>query len=48
MSESEKNLKAPWLKDQGRSHTFEATVANLFASEMLEKIPSDAVQIHGG
>jgi len=41
-------LKAAWLKDQGRKHTFEATVAKLFASEMLEKVASDAVQIHGG
>ncbi|RLB33217.1 MAG: acyl-CoA dehydrogenase [Deltaproteobacteria bacterium] len=41
-------LKAAWLKDQGRKHTFEATVAKLFASEILEKVASDAVQIHGG
>ncbi len=41
-------LKAAWLKDQGRPHTFEATVAKLFASEMLEKVASEAVQIHGG
>lgn len=41
-------LKAAWLKDQGRPHTFEATAAKLFASEMLEKVASDAVQIHGG
>ncbi len=41
-------LKAAWLKDQGRAHTFEATVAKLYASEMLEKAASDAVQIHGG
>ncbi|MBW1706650.1 MAG: acyl-CoA dehydrogenase family protein [Deltaproteobacteria bacterium] len=41
-------LKAAWLKDRKRKHTFEATVAKLFASEMLEKVASDAVQIHGG
>jgi alkylation response protein AidB-like acyl-CoA dehydrogenase len=41
-------LKAAWLKDRGRRHTFEATSAKLFASEMLEKVASDAVQIHGG
>lgn len=41
-------LKAAWLKDQGRPHTFEATAAKLFASEMAEKIASDALQIHGG
>jgi len=41
-------LKAAWLKDQGRKHTFEATVAKLYASEMVEKVASDAVQVHGG
>lgn len=41
-------LKAAWLKDQGRKHEFEATAAKLYASEMVEKVASDAVQIHGG
>jgi len=41
-------LKAAWLKDQGRNHTLEATVAKVFASEMAEKVASDAVHIHGG
>ena len=41
-------MKAAWLKDQGRRHAFEATVCKLFASEMLERVASDAVQIHGG
>jgi short/branched chain acyl-CoA dehydrogenase len=41
-------LKAAWLKDNGRPHTFEATAAKLFASEMAEKVASDALQIHGG
>ncbi len=41
-------LKAAWLKDQGRKHEFEASAAKLFASEMVEKTASDAVQIHGG
>lgn len=41
-------LKASWLRDEGRPHTFEATAAKLYASEMLEKVASDAVQIHGG
>lgn len=41
-------LKAAWMKDRGQRHTFEATSAKLFASEMLEKVASDAVQIHGG
>lgn len=41
-------LKAAWLKDQGREHTFEAVTAKLFAAEMAEKAASDALQIHGG
>ncbi len=41
-------LKAAWLKDQGRNHRFEAAVAKLYASEMVEKVCSDALQIHGG
>jgi len=41
-------LKAAWLKDQGRKHALEATVAKLFCSEMVEKVASDALQIHGG
>lgn len=41
-------LKAAWLKDQGRKHAFEASVAKIYASEMAEKIASDALQIHGG
>ncbi|BBO69800.1 putative acyl-CoA dehydrogenase YngJ [Desulfosarcina alkanivorans] len=41
-------LKAAWLKDQGRSHAFEASAAKLYASEMAEKAASDALSIHGG
>jgi len=41
-------LKAAWLKDQGLSHTFEASAAKLFASEMAERVASDALSIHGG
>jgi alkylation response protein AidB-like acyl-CoA dehydrogenase len=41
-------LKAAWLKDQGKKHRFEATVAKVYASEIAEKVASDAVQIHGG
>lgn len=41
-------IKAAWLKDKGRDHTFEATAAKLYASEMAEKAASDALQIHGG
>ncbi len=41
-------LKAAWLKDNNMPHTLEAAYAKLFASEALERIASDAVQIHGG
>jgi alkylation response protein AidB-like acyl-CoA dehydrogenase len=41
-------LKAAWLKDKGRKHGFEASTAKLYASEMVEKVASDALQIHGG
>lgn len=41
-------LKAGWLKDWRRKHFFKAAVVKLYGSEMLEKVASDAVQIHGG
>lgn len=41
-------LKAAWLKDSGLPYCFEASAAKLYASEMVEKVASDAVQIHGG
>jgi alkylation response protein AidB-like acyl-CoA dehydrogenase len=40
--------RAAWLKDQGRSHTKEASMAKLFASEKCTKACLDAIQIHGG
>ncbi len=36
------------LKDAGRSCLKEASMAKLFASEMAERVCSDAIQIHGG
>lgn len=41
-------LKAAWLKDHGRNHTFEASVAKVFGSEIAEKVASYALHIHGG
>jgi len=41
-------LKAAWLKDNGLPYRFEASAAKVYASEMVEKVASDAVQIHGG
>ncbi len=36
------------LRDAGRSCLKEASMAKLFASEMAERVCSDAIQIHGG
>jgi alkylation response protein AidB-like acyl-CoA dehydrogenase len=40
--------RAAQLKDAGRPCLTEASMAKLFASEVAEKIASDALQIHGG
>jgi alkylation response protein AidB-like acyl-CoA dehydrogenase len=39
---------AACLKDAGLPCLKEAAMAKLFASEMAEKVCSDAIQIHGG
>ncbi|HZG28231.1 MAG TPA: acyl-CoA dehydrogenase family protein [Ensifer sp.] len=41
-------LHAASLKDAGKPCLTEASMAKLFASEMAEKVCSDAIQIHGG
>ncbi|HEX2033810.1 MAG TPA: acyl-CoA dehydrogenase family protein [Chloroflexota bacterium] len=41
-------LKAAWLKDQGRPHSVEASMAKVFASEAAKRAADQAVQIHGG
>ena len=41
-------LHAAALRDAGRPCLKEASMAKLFASEMAEKVCSDAMQIHGG
>ncbi|HTN97185.1 MAG TPA: acyl-CoA dehydrogenase family protein, partial [Nordella sp.] len=41
-------LHAAQLKEAGQPCLTEASMAKLFASEMAEKICSDAIQIHGG
>jgi alkylation response protein AidB-like acyl-CoA dehydrogenase len=41
-------LHAAELRDQGVPCLKEAAMAKLFASEMAEKVCSDAIQIHGG
>jgi hypothetical protein len=41
-------LNAAGLRDKGRPCLKEASMAKLFASEMAERVCSDAIQIHGG
>ncbi len=41
-------LRAAQLREAGRPCLTEASMAKLFASEMAEKVCSDAIQIHGG
>jgi hypothetical protein len=40
--------RAAMLKDAGKPCLVEASMAKMFASEMAEKVASDAIQIHGG
>ncbi len=40
--------RAAWAKDQGESYTKLASMAKLFASEVVERIAFEAIQIHGG
>jgi len=40
--------RAAWLKDRGRPHTAEASVAKLVASTAAVECAREAVQIHGG
>jgi alkylation response protein AidB-like acyl-CoA dehydrogenase len=41
-------LHAASLRDEGKPCIREASMAKLFASEMAERVCSDAIQIHGG
>ena len=41
-------LHAARLRDAGQPCLKEASMAKLFASEMAEKVCSDAIQVHGG
>ena len=40
--------RAAWLRDQGRPHTKEASIAKLVATEMAERVARNTIQIHGG
>lgn len=41
-------LSAASMKDRGEVYTMEASIAKLFASEMVNEITARAIQIHGG
>jgi alkylation response protein AidB-like acyl-CoA dehydrogenase len=41
-------LSAAAMKDRGEVYTREASIAKLFASEMVNEITARAIQIHGG
>jgi butyryl-CoA dehydrogenase len=41
-------LRAARLRDEGRPHTKEASMAKLFASDMVNRHAAQAVQVHGG
>jgi alkylation response protein AidB-like acyl-CoA dehydrogenase len=41
-------LSAAQMKDDGENYTLQASMAKLFASEMVNRITAKAVQIHGG
>ncbi len=40
--------RAATLRDTGKQHTTESSMAKLFASEMSVRVALDAIQIHGG
>ena len=40
--------RACWEIDQGRRNSYEASIAKCFASDIANKIASDAVQVFGG
>jgi butyryl-CoA dehydrogenase len=41
-------LSAAAMKDRGEKYTMQASMAKLFASEMVNRITAQALQIHGG
>ena len=41
-------LSAAAMKDRGEVYTAQASMAKLFASEMVNQITAKALQIHGG
>jgi alkylation response protein AidB-like acyl-CoA dehydrogenase len=41
-------LSAAAMKDHGKKFTAQASMAKLFASEMVNRVTAKALQIHGG
>ena len=41
-------LSAAAMKDRGENYTQQASMAKLFASEMVNRVTAQALQIHGG
>jgi len=41
-------LSAAAMKDRGEKHTVQASIAKLFASEMVNRVTAKALQMHGG
>ncbi len=41
-------LKAAWEKDAGLDYTQSGSMAKLFASDIAQKVTTEAVQVHGG
>lgn len=41
-------LKAAWLKDQHLNYDMASAMAKLYASEIAQRVTTEAVQIHGG
>ena len=41
-------LQAAVLKDKGVRHSFESSMAKLYASEMASRVANKGLQIHGG
>jgi len=41
-------LSAAAMKDNGKKHTAQASMAKLFSSEMVNRVTAKALQMHGG
>jgi alkylation response protein AidB-like acyl-CoA dehydrogenase len=41
-------LSAAAMKDRGENYSMQASIAKLFASEMVNRVTAKAIQMHGG